>query len=336
MKNKRKFALIIFFLFAILVTGIVGYMILLNVDFIDALYMTVITISTVGYGEVGKMTNASKLFSIFIIFSGLSTVGYGVTSLVSLFFEGELKTAWRKKRMEAKIQELKNHYIVCGAEDVGRTVIKSLKENAGNFVVIEENEKRVEELEQMGVLTILGNAAHEEILQKAGIMHAKGIVCTLPTDSENVFTVLTIRQMNDDIYIVSKAVEPATHNKLLKAGANKTISPNEIGGQRIASLLIRPSVISFLDVITRAGDITLDLEEVVILPDSGIAGKKLSEAKIPEQTGLIILALKRKDDTKFKFNPGSGEVLNNGDTMVVLGTNEQVDLLKTLVADKTN
>jgi len=331
MKNKRKFTLIIFFLFVILITGVCGYMILLNVGFIDALYMTVITISTVGYGEVGVMTDAAKLFSIFIIFSGLSMVGYGVTSLVSLFFEGELRTAWRKKRMETKIQEIKDHYIVCGAGEVGRTVIKSLREIGSNFVVIEGNEKRVEELEQIGILSVWGNATHEDILQKAGIKVAKGIVCTLSTDAENVFAVLTARQMNDEIYIVSKAVEPTAHNKLLKAGANKTLSPNEIGGQRIAAFLTRPSVISFLDVITRAGDVTLDLEEVIISPHSSIVGKKLSEAKIPEQTGLIILALKRKGNVEFKFNPGSNEVLNEGDTMVVLGTNEQVDLLKTLV-----
>ena len=233
--------------------------------------------------------------------------------------------------METKIQEIKDHYIVCGAGEVGRTVIKSLKEDTSNFIVIEENEKRVEELVEAGILTVRGDATHEDVLQKAGIRNAKGIVCTLSTDSENVFTVLTARQMNEDIYIVSKAVEPTSHNKLIKAGANKTISPNEIGGQRLAAHLIRPSVISFLDVITRAGDVTLDLEEVIILPHSNIIDKTLSEVKIPEQTGLIILALKRKGEAKFKFNPGSNEIFNDGDTLVVLGTNEQVALLNAMV-----
>jgi len=305
MKNKRKFILVVFLLFAIIITGVIGYMLLLKVNFVDALYMTVITISTVGYGEVGVMTDSAKLFSVFIIFAGLSMVGYGLTSLVSLFFEGEFKSAWRRKRMETKIQEIKNHYIVCGAGDVGSTVINSLRENAADFVVIEENEKRVQELQQLGVLTIMGNATHEDILQKAGIANAKGLVCTLHTDAENVFTVLTARQMNQGLYIVSKAIETTSHQKLLRAGANKTISPNEIGGQRIASHLIRPSVISFLDVITRAGDVTLDLEEVVVPHLSEIEGKKLSQAKIPERTGLLILALKKSDEPHFKFNPGS-------------------------------
>jgi len=330
MKNKRKLALILLFLLLILITGVVGYMILLHVGIVDALYMTVITISTVGYGEVGVMTDTAKLFSILIIFAGLATVGYGVTTLVSFFFEGELRDAWRRKRMETKIQELKDHYIVCGAGEVGRTVISSLKDNGASFVVIEENEKQAEELEAADILTVLGDATSEDTLQKAGIARAKGIVCALPADSQNVFIVLTARQMNDSIYIVSKAVEPSAHSKLMKAGANKTISPNEIGGQRIAALLLRPSVISFLDVITRAGDVTLDLEEVVIPEKSTLAGKKLSEAKIPEQTGLIILALKRKDSAKFKFNPGSGTVVQAGDTMVVLGTAKQAEQLQTL------
>jgi voltage-gated potassium channel len=331
MNNKRKFALIIFLLIAVLMSGILGYMTFLNLSFIDALYMTVITISTVGYGEVGIMTPIAKLFTIIIIFSGLSVFGYVITSLFSLFFEGELKNAWRKKRMESKISVLNDHYIVCGAGDVGRTVIKSFCDSNVTFIVIEENEKRVEELRQQEILTILGNATHEDILEKAGISNAKGIVCSLSTDAENVFTVLTARQMNDDIFIVSKAIEPSSHNKLTKAGANKTISPNEIGGQRIAALLIRPSVISFLDVITHAGDITLDLDEVVISSHSTLIGKMLLEAKIPEQTGLIILALKKKGDNTFKFNPSSNEVLDNGDTMVVLGTNIQVDQLNNMV-----
>ena len=331
MNNKRKLVIIVSVLLAIILTGVCGYMILLDVNALDALYMTVITISTVGYGEVGVMTDAAKLFSILIIFAGLSAVGYGISSLVSFLFEGELRVAWRKKRMETKIQELNAHYIVCGAGEVGRTVINSLQRKGSGFVVIEENEKRVEELEQAGILTIQGNATHEDILERAGIAHARGIVCTLPTDSENVFTVLTARQMNEEIYIVSKAVEPTAHNKLRKAGADNTISPNEIGGQRIAALLLRPSVISFLDVITRAGDVTLDLAEVVIPPQSGIAGKTLAEARIPEQTGLIILALKRGDGEAFKFNPGYGETFHVGDTMVVLGTREQEALLETLV-----
>ncbi|NLY81387.1 MAG: TrkA family potassium uptake protein [Clostridiales bacterium] len=217
----------------------------------------------------------------------------------------------------------------CG--EVGLTVINCFLDSSIDFVVVEENEKRFEELDNRGILVVLGNATHEDTLQKAGIENAKGIVCTLPTDAENVFIVLTAKEMKDDIYIVSKAIDKSAHRKLLKAGANKTISPNEIGGQRIAALILRPAVISFLDVITRAGDVILDLEEVIISSHSNLVGMKLFEAKIPEQTGLSILALKKKDTTTFKFNPSSNEILNDGDTMVVLGEKEQVEKLRTMV-----
>ncbi|MDD3214112.1 MAG: potassium channel protein [Eubacteriales bacterium] len=331
MKSKRKIVTVLFLLLAVILVGTAGYMALSRVGFVDAFYMTIITISTVGFGEVGTVTEASRMFTVIIIFSGIAVLGYGVSELVKSLFEGELKTAWRKKRMQTKIQELTAHYIICGAGDVGLTVINRLKGNGADFVVIEENEKRVESLSQSNVLTIEGDATQEEVLQKAGIMNAKGLVCTLDTDAENVFTVLTARQMNNDVYIVSKAIEPSAHNKLLKAGANKTISPSEIGGQRIAGFLLRPSVMAYLDVITHAGDRTLDLEEVAIPARSAVSGKKLSEIKIPEKTGLIILALKRKGESRFKFNPGSGEVLNPDDTVVVLGEKEQIKVLQDMI-----
>jgi voltage-gated potassium channel len=331
MKNRRKLKIILLMLAAIFAVGVSGYMLLLHIGFVDALYMTVIMISTVGFGEMGVMNEAGKLFSIFVIFAGLSVVGYSFTSIVSFFFEGDIKNAWRKKRMTAKIGELRGHYIVCGAGDVGFSVIEYFKDNNVDFVVIEKDLRRHEELVEENVLTVLGDATHEDTLHKAGIDRAKGIVCTLSTDTDNVFTVLTARQLSEDIYIVARAVERTAHRKLIKAGANKTVSPNEIGGQRIAASVVRPSVTSFLDVITRAGDLMLDLEEVDIAEGSSVAGKALQEARIPELTGLIILALKKKNDKDFRINPRSHEVLDPGDAIIVLGTTEQIDKLQAIV-----
>ena len=290
MKTGRKLRLILLMLAVVFAVGVTGYALLLRVGFVDALYMTVITISTVGFSEVAAMTDAAKLFSIFIIFAGLGVVGYSLTSIVSYFFEGEIKDSWRRGRMTTKINELRNHYIVCGAGDVGTAVIEYFRDNNVDFVVIEKNEKRRDELMEENILTILGDATHEDTLHKAGIDRAKGFVCVLSTDSDNVFTVLTARQLSERIYIVARAVERSAHSKLIKAGANKTISPNEIGGQRIAAAVVRPSISSFLDEITRAGDVVLDLEEVLVGPASRAAGKALSELKIPEQTGLVVLA----------------------------------------------
>jgi voltage-gated potassium channel len=333
MENKRKFIFIIATFTIIIVVAVIGYMQLLDVGFIDALYMTAITISTVGYGEVGEMVAPAKIFTIFIIFSGLGVAGYGFTSLVALFFEGELKDAWRRKKMENKIAELNDHYIVCGAGEIGHTVIKQFIENGLSFVVIEKNHRRASELRHEGVLTIIGDATSEDVLESAHITKAKGLISTLSNDADNVFTVLTARQMNSEAYIVSKAIAKNAHNKLKKAGADNTISPNEIGGRRMAALIIRPSVISFLDVITQAGDVTLDLEEVKICAKSEFVGKTLMEAKIPEQTGLIVLAIKRKGDTRLRFNPSSNEILKDGDTMVVLGREDQVDRLRGMACE---
>ncbi|MEL4105569.1 potassium channel protein [Oscillospiraceae bacterium WX1] len=332
MRKRRKLTLVLILLAALFVVGVVGYALLLHVGFVDALYMTVITISTVGFSEVAVMTDAAKLFSIIIIFAGLSIVGYSFTSLVAFVFEGDIKDAWRRRRMSAKISALNGHYIVCGAGDVGHTVIAYFKDSGVDFIVIEKDVTRHNELVEQNVLTVLGDATHEDTLYKAGIKDAKGMVCTLSTDTDNVFTVLTARELNEQIYIVARAVERTAHNKLIKAGANKTISPNEIGGQRIAAAMIRPSVTSFLDVMTRTGDVTLDIEEVIITPQSSIAGKNLSEAKIPEQTGLIVLALKKKDESNVKINPRANEVLGAGDSIIVIGTGDQVDRLQAIVS----
>lgn len=292
MENKRKFLVIGSAFLLVITTSVVGYSVLLDVSFIDALYMTAITISMVGYGEVGLMTSQAKMFTILIIFSGLGVAGYAFTSIVALFFEGEIKHAWRRRRMENKIKELKEHYIVCGAGEVGHTVIEQFYENKLPFVVLERNLKRVEELKEQGILVINEDATDEEALTKARIQYAKGIVCSLSNDADNVFTVLTARQLNENIYIIAKAIEKNAHSKLKKAGANNTISPNEIGGRRIAAMIIRPSVISFLDIITQADNVVLDLEEVMICSESDIVGKSLREARIPEKTGLIVIAIK--------------------------------------------
>ncbi|MCC5909235.1 MAG: potassium channel protein [Clostridiaceae bacterium] len=332
-KDRRKLTLIFILLLSLIVVGTVGYMYLLQVHIIDALYMTVITISTVGYTEVGEMTAQAKLFSIIIIFLGLGTAGYAFTSGVALFLEGTFKEVWRRKRMDTRIAQLENHYILCGAGETGQSVIEQFQKSKVPFVVIEKNEEEVAELVKEGILIIHGDATHEDILEKSRIKHAKGFITSLPSDAANVFTVLTAREMNENLYIVSRAIEKNSRGKLRKAGANNTISPNEIGGRRMAALLIRPSVISFLDIITHAGDVVLDLEDVVICSKSSIAGKSLKEAKLPERTGLIILAIKKYGEKNIMLNPSFDEMLEIGDTMIVLGRENQVDQLRKIACD---
>lgn len=200
------------------------------------------------------------------------------------------------------------------------------------FVVIDKDPIKVNELMDEGLPSICGDANQEEVLKIANIDRAKGLISSLPSDADNVYTVLTARQMNPDLYIVARSIEKEAAGKLKKAGADNTISPDEIGGTRMASLMLRPNVMSFLDVITHAGEVVLDLEEVTILDGSELIDKKLKESRIPEKTGLIVLALKKYNDEKLHFNPSSDQKLKKGDTMIVLGTKEQVDILRQISA----
>ncbi len=267
--------------------------------------MTVITISTVGFSEVAAMDSTAKMFSVFLIFLSLGTVGYLFSSIVSSLLEGDLKLAWRRRRMEKDMIKLKNHYIICGAGETGLNAIKQFQKSSVNFLVIEKEEEKVKELLEENIYVIHGDSTDGDTLDKARISFAKGLITTLPNDADNVYTVLTARSKNDDLYIVSRAIEKNADIKLKKAGANNTISPNEIGGNRMAALMLRPTVISFLDIMTHAGEVVLDLENVTIEKNSSIKDKTLRQAKIPEKTGLIILAIRKKTNDDWIFNPNS-------------------------------
>lgn len=322
--ENRRISFLASLVLFLLLFGTFGYKVLLDVSFLDAIYMTVITISTVGYAEVAKMDCVAKMFSIFLIFISIGTVGYLFSSIMSSFLEGDLKTIWRKKRMDKDILQLNNHYIVTGAGETGKNAIKQFEKSKVDFVVIEKNEEKVKELIQDGILVIHGDATQDASLIKARVASAKGLICTLPYDADNVYTVLTARSINSELYIVSRAIENNADEKLRRAGADNTISPNEIGGSRMAALMLRPTVISFLDIMTHAGDIILDLENVTVEKDSTLKNKTLIQAKIPEKTGLIILAIKKEVNDQWIFNPSSDEVLRLNDTMIVLGTQQQV------------
>ncbi|HSP48260.1 MAG TPA: potassium channel protein [Clostridiaceae bacterium] len=331
-KRKKILGMVALFLLLIII-GTVGYMLLLEVTLVDALYMTVITISTVGFEEVAHMTPEAKLFSIGLIFVSVGTVGYLVSNIVSYFVEGDIKEGWRRRVMDTAISKLKGHFILCGSGETGLYIISQFQKQGVPFVVIDNDELVIEELKERGVLFIVGDATHEEVLEKAGINRAKGLIASLSKDSENVFVVLTARQMNEKLYIVSRAIEPSAHKKLKKAGANNTVSPNEIGGRRMAALMMRPSVISFLDAITHAGEVVLDLEDVEIHKESTLCGSLLREAGIPEKTGLIILAMRKSEKEELIFNPSSSVMLEPGDTMIVLGKEDQVTKLRVLAKD---
>lgn len=330
MDEKRKIKFILYAFSLLLIIGTVGYMILLDVDIVDALYMTVITVSTVGFGEVGTTSNSSEIFSVIMIFLGVGIVGYAFTTLVAMFVEGKVSDLWKGSKMERKISALSDHYIICGSGELAEVIIKKFIDENLDFVVITDKREDLDDYSHHNILVVEGQSTEESVLLHAGIEKAKGLVATMETEVDNIVTVLTARNLNNKIYIISNAITKSGNEKLLKVGANKTLSVIEISGNRMASLMIKPNIISFLDVVTRVGDVELDLEEVIVKKGSYLENKTLIEAEIPRKTGLTVLAIKKIEDEKMLFNPPIDYTFKIGDVLIILGREEQVDKLRNL------
>jgi voltage-gated potassium channel len=330
MRNRTKIILLASTIVTFILIAITGYMILLDLSFVDALYMTIITISTVGYQEVKPMTDAAKIFSIFVIITSVGTVGYMISAIFNFFSEGLVNETWKVKRMEKEIEQLKHHFIICGAGETGLHVIKEFKRQHVPFVVIDNHEQTVKELIIEGVLVINDDATYEDVLEKANIHQAKGLIAALSKDADNVFVVLTAREMNKNLHIIARAHEENAYKKLKRAGADNTVSPNEIGGKKMAAMMVNPSLSRFMDTIIDTGKISISLEEVEINASSSLVNQTLIEAKISEKTGLMILAIRKEDNNEFLFNPRASERLNPKDKMIVVGEKDQIDKLKAL------
>ena len=325
-KHRLMWAVMLFL--TIVFVAITGYMVLLDLRLIDALYMTAITLSTVGFGEVAEMTDAAKVFSIGVIISGIGTVGFMVSSLVDTISAGKLYEARRQRKMKEQIAKLEQHYIVCGAGETGRFVIRELKARSAAFVVIENDPKVIESLD---CLVIEGDATREESLLEAGVKKAQGLVTTLSKDADNVYTVLTAREHNANMVILARSHDEYSYKKLKRAGANNTVSPNEIGGKKLASMLLRPSIAHFMDHVIDTANISLEMEEIDIHPNSHLCQTKLKDSRIAEVTGLVILALRKADSREtFIFNPKAQTLLEANDKMIVIGEKAQIEQLRTM------
>ena len=242
-KRKLKFIFVVFAL--LLIFGTLGNMLLLKVSLVDALYMTVITISTVGFGEVGTTSDLSELFSVLMIFLGVGVVGYAFTTVVAMLVEGRLVDLWKGSKMDKKISALDEHYIICGSGELADVIIEKFTKEGLDFLVITDDRADLDDYSHNNVLVIEGQATEEEVLEKAGITKAKGLIAALPSEVDNIVTVLTARNLNKDIYIIANSTSKSGSQKLMKVGANKTMSAIEISGKRIASLMIKPNIIKY-------------------------------------------------------------------------------------------
>lgn len=331
----KRILILVSSLAILLATGTIGYMLLEGIPGIDALYMTVITLSTVGFKEVVELSHASKIFTILLIFGGISFVAYTLTYVAAFIFGGEFTEIMRRRAMEHEIDNLKDHYILCGVGSTGMSVVKRFLKSGAKYITIEKSEDRVNALLEEGIMAILGDATQEDTLEKAGIYRSKGLVTCLASDADNVFTVLTARGMKPDLHIVSRAIDSSSHRKLKHAGANNTLSPNELGGDRMAVMLLRPTVMSFLEITTHMGDIVFDIEEIQITDTCEFAGKALRESGFRSKTGLNVLAVKKAGEPTLKPNPDASFIVEGGDKLLVLGQLDQIDRLKRMIGNQT-
>lgn len=326
---RRSLAPVIIALVLILLIGTIGYRIIEGWDFLDALYMTVITLSTVGFGETQELSANGRIFTIILILLGVSTVAYTFSSVGEYILNVRVGPRVRERRMMRAISKLENHYIICGYGRVGRSAYESLKEAKRQVVIIEKESEQAQESLDMGLTVVLGDATRDETLKQAGIEKAQGLMVCGGNDSDNLFIVLSAKSLNQELYIVSRSVDPENEAKMRRAGADKVVSPYKIGGRHMANLLSRPHVTNFLDVVTLDSGLELWLEELQIGPTSILAGQTVVEANLRRRTGAILIALLRGADRK-TFIPDENTRLEVGDELIVLGTGDQLVKLEGL------
>ncbi len=317
-----------------LVVGSVGYMMIEGWSLTDALYMTVITISTVGYSEVHSMTQAGRVFTIFLVFFGVAFFLYVAGSLVQFMVEGSIREIVGRRTLNKKIEQLKNHYIICGYGRIGQVLYGHLQAYPQvNTVVIEKNPDLIARMESDKVLYISGDASDEAILIKAGIKKAKALIAVLATDTDNVFLVLTARQLNPDIYIMARASSQRAKSKLSAAGANHVESPYETGAVSMAQRILRPSVSSFLDFVFDYNLKDIQMEEFPVSSDSPLANVMLKDSNLRQKYNLIIIAIKQADGIMI-FNPSYEAVIRVGDTLIAMGKFENLMALEKILKPK--
>jgi len=316
--------------FAILELGTIGYVLIEGWNSFDAFYMTVITLATIGFGEVHPLSTQGRVFTIFLVFVGLGSLTYAFSSIVAFVADGELRTILKRNKMKKTIEQLEDHYIICGLGQTGRSASLEFTNIGIDFVIVEKNLKTIEEVFPDGdALAIEGDATEDRILESAGVKKAKGLLATLQTDADNLFVVLTARDLNKNLRIVTRASSAESVRKMEKAGADGVICPEILGGLRMASLMLRPNVVSFLDVMMKSEDVELRIEEATITTGANIAGKMLRDIKLPQRIGMIVIAIKRGDT--YLYNPQSTTLVEDGDTLIVLGAPEQMAMLRKLI-----
>ncbi|WP_456433631.1 potassium channel family protein [Thermosulfuriphilus sp.] len=312
----------------IITLGVVGYEIIEGWSLLDALYMTLITVTTVGYGEVHPLSEEGRIFTLVILFLGVALVLYVFSMVTEAIVSGQIQKAMGLRRLEKKIAKLKGHYIVCGFGRIGQ-VITEMVSKEHPVVVIENDPVQIARLEEGGYLYIEGDATSEETLIRAGVERARGLFSVLQSDADNVYIILTAKGINPDIFLIARAAEEDAEKKLLRAGADRVVSPYVIGARRMALTVLRPTVTDFLELAVHKASFDLQIEEVTVLEGSKLVGRNLLESGIRQKTGAIILAIK-KQTGQMAYNPSPDYLIDPGDILIALADQKGLSRLKEL------
>ncbi len=327
---KSKLYISILLLTLVIFIGVVGFMIVSKESFIDALYMTVITMSTVGFGTLHKLNQNEKLFTIFLILISITTYAYSVKALTEYFASGQFFQILKQKKVQQEIQNLKNHTVVCGYGRNGKQAVAKLKQFNQPCIVIEKRKDEIADLERDNILYVEGDATNDEDLKKVGLERAKSLITALPSDADNLFVVLSARQFNKDFIIISRASNESSYGKLKIAGATNVIMPDKLGGAHMASLVVTPDLVEFVDRLTIAGDEKANLEEISVdeLPQEYVS-KTILDLDLRKKTGCSVIGFKTKEGD-YIINPSAKTTLENDTHLIVLGNKEQILKLREL------
>jgi voltage-gated potassium channel len=315
----------------VLVIGTVGYSPIEGWGVLDSVYMTVTTIFTVGFGEVHPLSRAGLIFTLVLIVLGVGTILYGIGVMVEFVVGGQLSGVFRRRVVRRQVGRLDGHYIICGYGRVGEAVTRQFAAHKVDFVVVDNDQESIDRAESDGFLTVKGDAASDEVLQEAGIERAKGLVSAVGSDAGNIFVVLSARVLNPGLLIVARAGSEDTVSKLERAGANQVVSPYGIGGKRMATLMLKPLVSDYLEVVTGGGELAFLVEEFQLSGDCCAIGRSIEALAVRRETGATILAVRRESTGALDTNPSPEAVLNPGDRIIAIGTQDEIDKLERLI-----
>lgn len=330
MTIKQRIIRPIIIIIGVISFGTIGYSIIERWNLFDSLYMTIITLTTVGYGEVHTLSKAGKFFTIILILSGVGSMLYALGSGAKTLIEGELREILGREKVSKTIEGIRGHYIICGYGRMGKIISKEMSSHGAHFVVIEKSPEVLATVDK-DILAIQGDSTQDAILKEAGIEKARGLISVLSSDADNLYVVLSARGLNTKLRIAARASEEGVEQKLIRAGADNVISPYHIGALRIAHTMLKPAVVDFIEFATKKGNIELQMEEIKVQGDSHIIGLSLDECGMRKELGIIIVAIKRASG-EMEFNPTSASIIKQGDTLIAMGEVNQLKKFEQLVS----